>query len=80
MRDAVLSLMTANSTAGWDQIAEDFVAELDQIDPGAVEDACEDAGIPVKKVNGKMVLTLPGGAEVSYGVAVRQGLIRVGRA
>jgi hypothetical protein len=80
MRDAVLSLMTSNSTAGWDAIAESYVQSLDTIDPEAVVEACEDAGIPVKKVGGKIVLTLPGGAEVSYGVAVRQGLIKVGRA
>ena len=80
MREAVLSLMTSNSTAGWDALAESYVQSLDQIDPGAVEEACEDAGIPVKRVGGKMILTLPGGAEVSYGVAVRQGLIKVGRA
>jgi hypothetical protein len=80
MQDAVMSLMTSNSTAGWDQIAESYVQSLDQIDPGAIEDACEGAGIPVKRVGGKMVLTFPDGAEASYSVAVKQGLIKVSRA
>jgi hypothetical protein len=53
MREAVLSLMTSNSTAGWDALAESYVQSLDTIDPAAVEEACEDAGIPAKRVGGR---------------------------
>jgi hypothetical protein len=77
---ALFALMTSNSTEGFDRLAEGFVESLDQIAAEDVADALEDAGIPYRRVGGKTLIRFPDGAEVSYAVAVRQGLIRVGRA
>ncbi|WP_278027791.1 hypothetical protein [Roseicyclus salinarum] len=72
--------MTANSTAGIDQLAREFVESLDQLDQAAVTEALEDAGIAFRKDGGRVILILPNGTQVSYGVAVMQGLIKVSRA
>jgi hypothetical protein len=79
-REATLTLMTANSTAGIDQLAGEFVESLDQHDQAAVTEALEDAGIAFRKDGGRVILILPNGTQVSYGVAVKQGLIKVSRA
>lgn len=77
---ALFALATSNSTEGFDRLAEGFVESLDQIAANDVADALEDAGIPYRRVGGKTLIRFPDGAEVSYGVAVKRGLIKVGRA
>ena len=43
--DALIALMTQNSTEGFDRLASDFVAALDDIAPDEVAAALEEAGL-----------------------------------
>jgi DNA phosphorothioation-dependent restriction protein DptG len=72
--------MTSKSTTGFDQLAGEFTESLDQFDQDAVTEALEDAGIQFRKDGGRVILHLQDGIQVFYGVAVKQGLIKVSRA
>lgn len=78
--EAMMSLMLHNSTAGFEQLATSFVEQLDSIAPDDVADALKAAGLPFHRVGGQTLITFGDGSQVSYGVAVKQGLIKVSRA
>lgn len=78
--EAIFALMTGNSTTGIDQLAGEFAESLDQFDQEAVTYALDEAGIAHRKDGGRVIIILPDGTQLSYGVAVKQGLIKVSRA
>ena len=77
--DALIALMTQNSTEGFDRLASDFVAALDDIAPDEVASALEEAGLPFRRTGGRTLITFGDGSQVTYEVAVKQGLIKVSR-
>lgn len=82
MQEAIRGLMMQNDLSGFDTLAQQYREGLDMIDPAAVQDALDAAGIQHRRSNdhSPIVLTFPGHGEVSYREAVRMGLIKVCRA
>lgn len=79
MHKAVRNLMTGNDLGGFDRLATRFVQSLDKVDPEAVGAALDASGIKHRKVEGAIVMTMPGVGEISYAEAVKLGLIKVSR-
>lgn len=81
MQKAVRDMVMHNDPSGFDGLAQRFTQSLDLIDAEAVTDALKAAGVPHRKHHtGQILLTLPGHSELTYGEAVKLGLIKVSRA
>lgn len=81
MQDAVRNLMMNNDPSGLDRLAASYTESLDQIDPEAVAEALDAAGLSYTQVKGKpIMLDCPGVGKVPYRDAVKLGLIKVSRA
>jgi hypothetical protein len=80
-REATRALLTANSTQGLRELADSFAENLDRIDPAGVTEALEASGIPFRRdgQSGKLLLTIDG-YQVSFGQAVKAGMIKVRKA
>lgn len=79
MQKAVRDLMMHNDASGFDRLANSYREALDQIDPEAVMEALDAAGIRHQRHGSSIVMTLPGHGEVSYRAALKAGLIKVSR-
>ena len=78
---SVRDLMMHNSTKGFETLAEQFVEQADMVDPGNVDDALREAGIPFTRGKAGVVLDLTsiGHGQVPFRQAVRHGLIKLSR-
>lgn len=78
---SVRDLMMHNSTKGFETLAEQFVEQADVVDPGNVDDALREAGIPFTRGKAGVVLDLTniGHGQVPFRQAVRHGLIKLSR-
>lgn len=56
-----------------------YLASGDSSIPDDVMEATSSSGVSVRKVDGQVVLDLPGIGTMSYAAAVRQGLVKVSR-
>jgi len=65
--------------SGYRKLAAAFHAHLDEIDPDRILEADFGSGITAKVVGHRVVLSIPGHGEMTYGQAYRMGLIRVRR-
>lgn len=65
-------------TAGYSGVYQEYVANLADHNPDAILNAELAQGISIRKVDGKVLLTVQG-REVEYGNAVRLGLVRVSK-
>lgn len=81
MMASVRDLMMHNSTKGFETLAEQFVEQADVVDPGNVDDALREAGIPFTRGKAGVVLDLTsiGHGQVPFRQAVRHGLIKLAR-
>ncbi|WP_234853378.1 hypothetical protein [Paracoccus everestensis] len=80
MQKAVRDLMMNNDTSGFERLAATYREALDVIDPEAVREALDAAGIKHRRGDGgSIVMNLPGHGEVSYRAAMKAGLIKVSR-
>ncbi|WP_103173678.1 hypothetical protein [Paracoccus sp. SY] len=81
MQKAVRDLMMHNDTSGFDRLATSYREALDVIDPEAVAEVLDAAGIKHRRGDGgNIVMNLPGHEEVSYRAAMKAGMIKVSRA
>lgn len=80
MQKAVQDMMMHNDVSGFDRLAASYREALDQIDPEAVKEALDAAGIKHRRGDrGAIVMNLPGHGEISYRAAIKAGLIKVSR-
>ena len=77
MREAMRSHAMNRTPAAYEPIYRQYVASIAEADPEAVLSAQFGSGITATKVNGTVVLNIPGIGQVPYGVAVKQGFISV---
>lgn len=79
--DSARDLMMHNSTAGLKDLAAQFAQRADMADPGNVDLALHDAGIPFRRTSEGVILDLSaqGIGEVSFQQAVRTGIIKLSR-
>lgn len=76
---AARDLMSTNSLAGFEAMAEDFRSRADQHAPHDVMDALDDAGISfTRQRDGQIVLNLSSG-QVAFKQAVELGLIKLSK-
>lgn len=81
LTDAVRSLMTSNSTKGFEDLAADYTASLYRLDPEAVTNALDASGVTYTKGHGgSLLLALPGVGQLTYEQAVKGGFVKVSRA
>jgi hypothetical protein len=79
--EAIRSLMTSNSTKGFEDLAADYRASLYRLDPDAVTDALDASGVTYFKASGGVLLVdLPHIGQLSYEQAVKGGFLKVSRA
>ncbi|MBR2575006.1 MAG: hypothetical protein IKE14_11830 [Loktanella sp.] len=79
--EAIRSLMTSNSTKGFEDLAADFTASLYRFDPDAVTDALDVSGVTYTKgYAGSLLVALPGVGQLTYEQAVKGGFLKVSRA
>lgn len=78
---SVRDLMMHNSTKGFETLAEQFVEQADIVDPGNVDEALREAGIPFTRGKAGVVLDLTniGHGQVPFRQAVRHDLIKLSR-
>jgi hypothetical protein len=80
MQDAIRAHTMHRSTAGYQAIAAEYVATMDQHDPHAILEADFGGGITASKApNGNIVLNIPGTGQVSWRQAINLGLVKVSR-
>jgi hypothetical protein len=80
LQGAMRALAMHRTPAQFATLAKDIVARLDVLDPEAVKNAVSDTGVSVRWLpNGKAVVRAPGKSEMLWSVAIRQGVIKVGR-
>ena len=80
LQGAMRQLAMFRSPAGFAEVAKDVLANLDKLDPDTVKAAVSDTGVTVRWLpNGRAVVRAPGKSEMLWSVAVRQGVIKVGR-
>ena len=81
MMASVRDLMMHNSTKGFETLAGQFVEQADVVDPGNVDEALRDAGIPFTRGKAGVVLDLTsiGHGQIPFRQAVRHGLIKLSR-
>lgn len=82
MVESVRDLMSSNSTKGFESLATEFAELADKIDPSAVEDALNDAGIKFRRLpQGGVLLDLKaqGQGELAFKQAVKLGIIKLRR-
>lgn len=65
------------STKGYGPIHQEFVATMADHDPASVLGAKFGSGITAERIGKQIVLNIPGKGQVSYGAALRAGLITV---
>ena len=73
--------MMYNSTAGFENLARDFAASADMVDPASVDEALREAGIPFTRTPKGVNLNLrkQGLGEMSFRHAVKEGIIKLSR-
>lgn len=82
MVESVRDLMSSNSTKGFEGLAAEFTEVADKIDPVAVENALNDAGIKFRRLpQGGVLLDLKsqGSGELTFRQAVKLGIITLRR-
>ena len=81
LTSSVRDLMMHNSTKGLETLAAGFAERADTVDPGNVEMALEDAGIPFTRTKAGVLLDLTsiGRGQMPFREAVRLGLIKLSR-
>lgn len=79
--EAIRSLMTSNSTKGFEDLAADYRASLYRLDPDAVLDALDASGLTYyRAASGVLLVDVPRLGQMSYEQAVKGGFLKVSRA
>ena len=79
--ESIRSLMTSNSTKGFEDLAADYCASLYRLDPDAVLDALDASGLTYyRAASGVLLVDMPRLGQMSYEQAVKGGFLKVSRA
>lgn len=81
MRASGKDLMMYNSTKGFEDLARDFAASADMVDPVSVDEALREAGIPFTRTPQGVSLDLrkQGLGQIPFRHAVKEGIIKLSR-
>jgi hypothetical protein len=80
MRSAIQRHVMNRSTDGYNRVAQEYMANLDKIDPDAILGASLGQGIHVgRDSQDNVIVSLPGGQQMKWESAVRAGIIKLSK-
>ncbi|KFC68881.1 hypothetical protein FG93_03503 [Bosea sp. LC85] len=78
-RDAMSQHVMDRNPKAYAKLVSKYLASRESSTPADIMEATSDTGVTVRKVDGQVVLDLPGIGTMSYAAAVRQGLVKLSR-